>query len=52
MPSSFDGAGEPHRGSSFRGWIIVAVVAVIVIAVLWIAYTDALALLPPGTPDS
>jgi hypothetical protein len=52
MPSPFDGAGDPYRGSSFRGWIMVAVVFLIVVALLWLAYADALDHLPPGTPPS
>jgi hypothetical protein len=50
MPSPFDGAGDPYRGSRYRGWIVVAVVCVIVIALLWIAYGEALDLLPPTVP--
>jgi hypothetical protein len=50
MRNSFDGAGKPYRGSSYRGWILVLIVSVVVIALLWLAYGEALDLLPPGTP--
>ncbi len=50
MPSSFDGAGDPYRGSSYRGWILVAIVCVVVIALLWLAYGEALDMVPPGVP--
>jgi hypothetical protein len=52
MPSPFDGAGDPYRGGSYRGWIIVAVVSIIAIALLWLAYSEALDMLPPGVPAS
>jgi hypothetical protein len=52
MPSPFDGAGDPYRGGSYRGWIIVAVVCVVVIVLLWLAYGEALDLVPPGVPES
>jgi hypothetical protein len=52
MSSPFDGAGEPYRGASYRGWIIVAIVIVVGLAILWIAYGEALEYLPPGTPPS
>jgi hypothetical protein len=51
MPDPFDGAGKPYRGSSYRGWIAVLIVSVVVIALLWHAYAEALELLPPGTPS-
>ena len=50
MPDSFDGAGKPYRGSTFRGWILVAVVSVAVIVLLWLAYAAALDVVPAGTP--
>jgi hypothetical protein len=50
MPSSFDGAGDPYRGSSYRGWIMVAIVCLVVIALLWLAYGEALDMVPPGVP--
>ena len=46
MPSSFDGAGDPYRGSSYRGWIMVGIVIVVAVALLWIAYCEALDVLP------
>ncbi len=46
MPDSFDGAGDPYRGSSYRGWMMVAIVIVVAVAVLWIAYGEALDVLP------
>jgi hypothetical protein len=52
MPSPFDGAGDPYRGGSYRGWIAVAVVCLIVIALLWLAYGEALEILPPGVQAS
>lgn len=52
MQNPFDGAGEPYRGSSFRGWFLVMVVCLVVIALLWLAYGEALDMLPPGTPAS
>jgi hypothetical protein len=50
MNSPFDGAGKPHKGSTYRGWILVLIVCLTVIALLWIAYGEALDLLPPGVP--
>jgi hypothetical protein len=50
MRNSFDGAGKSNGGSSFRGWILVLIVSLVVIALLWLAYSEALDLLPPGTP--
>jgi hypothetical protein len=52
VPSPFDGAGDPYRGSSYRGWILVGIVCIVVIALLWIAYGEALDLLPPSVPTS
>jgi hypothetical protein len=52
MQSPFDGAGKPYRGSSFRGWLLVLIVCLTVIALLWLAYGEALELVPPGTPTS
>jgi hypothetical protein len=52
MPDTFDGAGKPYRGSSYRGWILVMIVSLVVIVLLWVAYGDALVLLPAGTPES
>jgi hypothetical protein len=49
MPSSFDGAGEPYRGSRFRGWLIVLIVCIVAIAIIWLAYSAAVDMLPPGT---
>ena len=49
-PDSFDGAGKPYRGSSYRGWIVVLIITVVVIALLWLAFGEALDLLPPGAP--
>jgi hypothetical protein len=51
MPDPFDGAGKPHRGSSYRGWILVLIVSIVVIVLLWLAYAEALDMLPPGTPS-
>lgn len=52
MPSSFDGAGDPYRGSSFRAWIIVGIVCLVVIgALLWLGY-EALDMIPPGVPTN
>ena len=48
--SSFDGAGDPYRGSSYRGWIVVGIVCIIVIAAIWFAFSEALDMLPAGTP--
>ena len=48
MSDPFDGAGEPYKGSTYRGWIVVA----IVIVLLWLAYGEALGRLLAGTPDS
>jgi hypothetical protein len=50
MPSPFDGAGDPYRGPSYRGWILVAIISIVVIALLWLAYGEALDLLPAGVP--
>ena len=52
MQDPFDGAGKPYRGSSYRGWILVAIISLVVIAALWLAYGEALDLLPPGAPPS
>ena len=49
MPSPFDGAGEPYRGSRFRGWIVVGIACIVVIAIIWFAYAAAVDMLPPGT---
>jgi hypothetical protein len=49
MPSPFDGAGEPYRGPRFRGPIIAAIVCIVVIALIWLAYSAAVDMLPPGT---
>jgi hypothetical protein len=49
MPSPFDGAGEPYRGPRFRGPIIAAIVCIVVIALIWLAYIAAVDMLPPGT---
>lgn len=49
MQSPFDGAGKPYRGSRFRGWLLAAIVCIVVIAIIWLAYTAAVDLLPPGT---
>jgi hypothetical protein len=49
MPSPFDGAGEPYRGSRFRGWLIVGIVCIVVIAIIWYAFSQALIVLPEGT---
>ena len=51
MSDPFDGAGEPYKGSTYRGWILVAIVCIVVIVLLWLAYGEALDLLPAGTPD-
>ena len=51
MSDPFDGAGEPYKGSTYRGWILVAIVIVVVVVLLWLAYGEALDLLPAGTPD-
>jgi hypothetical protein len=51
VSDSFDGAGKPYRGSSFRGWIVVLIVSIVVIVLLWHAYAEALDMLPPGTPS-
>jgi hypothetical protein len=52
MSDPFDGAGKPYRGSSYRGWIIVLIVSIVVIVLLWLAYAAALDIVPPGTPTS
>jgi hypothetical protein len=52
MSDPFDGAGEPYKGSTYRGWILVAIVVVVVIVLLWLAYGEALGRLLAGTPDS
>jgi hypothetical protein len=52
MPDSFDGAGKPYRGSSYRGWIAVMIVSIVVIVLLWHAYAEALEMLPAGTAPS
>ncbi len=49
MSDPFDGAGEPYKGSTYRGWILVAIVVVVVVVLLWLAYGEALDLLPAGT---
>lgn len=51
MSDPFDGAGKPYRGSSYRGWIVVGIVSIVVIVLLWHAYVEALDMLPPGTPS-
>jgi hypothetical protein len=48
----FDGAGKPNPGSSYRGWVLVALISLVIIAALWLAYGEALDLWPPGTPPS
>jgi hypothetical protein len=50
MPSPFDGAGDPYRGGSYRGWIIAGVITLVVIVLLWVAFTEVLDQLPPGVP--
>jgi hypothetical protein len=40
MSSPFDGAGQPDRGPSWRGPIIVLVVSVLVIALFWYVYSE------------
>jgi hypothetical protein len=52
MSDSFDGAGEPYKGSTYRGWILVAIVSIVVIVLLWLAFGEALELVPAGTPTS
>ncbi len=52
MSDPFDGAGEPYKGSTYRGWILVAIVIVVVIVLLWLAYGEALDLLSAGKSDS
>ncbi|HEX2470046.1 MAG TPA: hypothetical protein VHK05_05610 [Candidatus Limnocylindrales bacterium] len=52
MPDPFDGAGKPYRGSSYRGWILVLIVSLVVIVLLWLAFGAALDLVPAGTPTS
>jgi hypothetical protein len=52
MSDPFDGAGDPYKGSTYRGWIIVAIVCIVVIVLLWLAYGEALDLLPAGNPAS
>jgi hypothetical protein len=46
MQSGFDGAGKPYRGSRFRGWLIVLVVVIVALALIWLGYSAALAMLP------
>jgi hypothetical protein len=51
MSAPFDGTGRPYRGSSARGWIVVAMVIVVILAVIWASYSDALSIFdtaPPG----
>ena len=54
MPDSFDGAGKPYRGASYRGLIMVLIVSVIVVGLLWYAYSANLDQVPtrllPGLP--
>ena len=52
MPDSFDGAGKPYRGASYRGLIAVLIVSVIVVGLLWYAYSANLDVAPmlPGLP--
>jgi hypothetical protein len=52
MSDPFDGAGKPYRGSSYRGWIAVLIVSIVVIVLLWHAYAEALEMLPAGTAPS
>jgi hypothetical protein len=52
MSDPFDGAGEPYRGGTYRGWILVAIISVVVIGLLWLAYDAGLVILPAGTPTS
>lgn len=52
MSDPFDGAGEPYKGSTYRGWILVAIVVVVVVVLLWLAFGEALELVPAGTSDS
>lgn len=52
MPDSFDGAGKPYRGSSYRGWLLVLIVSIAVIVLLWHLYAEALEMLPAGTAPS
>ncbi len=52
MPNSFDGAGDPYRGSSYRGWILVALVVIVAVALLWMAYAAALDEIPASVPAS
>ncbi len=40
MGTAFDGVGERYRGPSWRGPIIVLIVSVLVIAGLWLAYSQ------------
>jgi hypothetical protein len=46
MQSPFDGAGDPYRGSSPNGWLVAGIVCIVVIAMLWLAFSGALELLP------
>ena len=50
MSSPFDGAGDPYRGPRFRGPIVVLVVCIVVIAIIWFAFSQALVVLPDGGP--
>ena len=49
MPSPFDGAGKPYKGPRFRGWIIAGIVCIVVIGIIWLAFSQALIVLPEGT---
>jgi hypothetical protein len=40
--SAFDGAGKPYKGSGFRGPLIVLVVALVAVALIWLAFSSAL----------
>lgn len=52
MSDPFDGAGEPYRGGTYRGWILVAIISVVVIGLLWLASGAGLDFLPAGSPAS
>jgi hypothetical protein len=49
LSDPFDGAGDPYRGPRFRGPIIVAIVCIIAVALIWLAFSAALEVLPDST---
>jgi hypothetical protein len=39
---SFDGAGKPYRGPSYRGALAMLIVCLVGVALVWLAYSAAL----------